>query len=61
MTLHFDPVTQSQWEIWEWLYSKISSWNTNAPDSNKVKILQNIQALFMYFDPSQTPMDIWCH
>ena len=38
MTLNFDPVTLSQWEIWEWLYSKISSWNTNAPDGNKVKI-----------------------
>ena len=51
MTLNFDPVTLSQWEICEWLYSKIRLWNTNAPDGNKVKILQNIQALYMYFTP----------
>ena len=60
MTMNFDPVTQIRREIWEWLYSKISSWNTNAPDGNKVKILQYIQALYMYFDPSQTPIGIWC-
>ena len=61
MTLNFDQVTHSQWEMWEWLYSKISSWNSNAPVGNKVKISQNIQALYMYFDPTQPPIGIWCH
>ena len=61
MTLNFGTVTQSQLEIWEWLYSKISSWNTNAPGGSKVKILQNIKALYMNFDLSQTPMGIWWH
>ena len=52
MALNFDPVAHSQWEIWERLYYKISSWNTNGPGGNKVKILQNIQGLYTYFDPS---------
>ena len=64
MTLNFDPVTQSQWEIWKWLYSKISSWNTNAPGGNKVKILQ----IFKPYTCSLTPpkpqwaydvIDVW--
>ena len=58
MTLNFDPVTQSQWEIWEWLHSKISLWNTDAPSGNKVKILQNTEVL--YVDTAPTLMGIWC-